>query len=299
MKVAVIDIIDPSSTIRNREVKLFQKICEERNIPFKEFPAQILPVDNWFDKDTVCFVRGAVNKRLGFLDKISHMELLGCTMVNPRHCIDWCNDKFITYLLLERAGLKQPITRLIPSEYDGIIDYVVEDAGLSYPLIMKVLEGSYGLGVVKVADAIGLKSMVQTLYDLYTGKDVIVQEYIEHKEDYRVHVLDNQVIASMRRTPPEGDFRTNVARGGTVEAADLTPVEVAHCIRAAHTLNARWCGVDFIRTVNEPIIIEVNTAPQTEGIELALSGSVEAADRDAPLLTTIIEHFLRIHNDKL
>ena len=147
---------------------------------------------------------------------------------------------------LERAGLNQPKTVLVPSEYDNLIDYVIAEAELEYPLVLKTLEGSYGVGVALMESPLGLKGVIQAMNTKLDWDGALLQKYLPHEFDIRAHVLDGKVIASMKRTPPEGDFRTNIARGGTGETIELTDLEIEHCLRAAEAVNARWCGVDFI-----------------------------------------------------
>lgn len=298
MKLAVVDLIDVTTNNRNRELHQIKAICEAMEIEFMEFPVNVLPVNDWFDSNTVCIVRGSIKTRKMWLNKVTEMEQRGCTMVNTRECIELCNDKYRCYLGLERAGLNQPKTVLVPSEYDNLIDYVIAEAELEYPLVLKTLEGSYGVGVALMESPMGLKGVIQAMNTKLDWDGALLQKYLPHDFDIRAHVLDGKVIASMKRTAPEGDFRTNIARGGTGEIIKLTDLEVEHCLRAAEAVNARWCGVDFIpsavnRANYAPRIIEVNAAPETGGIEAALVGKEDL--NSAPLLSEIIRHFRETH----
>jgi len=298
MKLAVVDLIDVTTNNRNRELLQIRGICEQLDIEFLEFPVNVLPVNDWFDSDTICIVRGSIKTRKMWLNKVTEMEMRGCIMVNSRECIELCNDKFRTYLALSRTELKQPKTALVPSEYDNLIDHVVADSGLSYPLVLKTLEGSYGVGVALMESPQGLKGVIQAMNTKLDWDGALLQEYLPHDFDIRAHVLDGKVVASMKRTPPPDDFRTNIARGGTGELIELTELEKEHCILAAKTVKARWCGVDFIpsairRGGYAPRIIEVNAAPETGGIEAALAGKEETTS--APLLATIISHLKETH----
>ena len=294
MKLAVVELIDVTIEQRNRELTEIRRICEELEIDYQEFPVNVLPVGDWFDPDTVCIVRGSVKNRKMWLDKITEMEYRGCTMINTRNCIEVCNDKYRTYLALNQVGLHQPNTVLVPSEYDNLIDHVIQEAGLQYPMVLKTLEGSYGVGVALMESTLGLKGVIQAMNTRIDWDGAILQEYIPHSGDIRAHVVDNEIFGSMFRTPPPGDFRTNIARGGQGIVCELTELEKEHCKLAANAVGARWCGVDFIpsddRENISPKIIEVNCAAETGGLEAALAGKDD--EESAPLLRKIIEHFM-------
>lgn len=294
MKLAVVELIDVTIEQRNRELTEIRRICEELEIDYQEFPVNVLPVGDWFDSDTLCIVRGSVKNRKMWLDKITEMEYRGCTMINTRSCIEVCNDKYRTYLALNQVGLHQPNTVLVPSEYDNLIDHVIQEAGLQYPMVLKTLEGSYGVGVALMESTLGLKGVIQAMNTRVDWDGAILQEYIPHSGDIRAHVVDNEIFGSMFRTPPPGDFRTNIARGGQGIVCELTELEKEHCKLAANAVGARWCGVDFIpsddRENISPKIIEVNCAAETGGLEAALVGKDD--EESAPLLRKIIEHFM-------
>jgi len=294
MKLAVVELIDVNIDHRNRELVEIRRICEELEIDYQEFPVNVLPVGDWFDSDTLCIVRGSVKNRKMWLDKITEMEYRGCTMINTRNCIEVCNDKYRSYLALNQVGLHQPNTVLVPSEYDSLIDHVVQEAGLQFPLVLKTLEGSYGVGVALMESTIGLKGVIQAMNTRIDWEGAILQEYIPHSRDIRAHVVDNEIFGSMFRTPPPGDFRTNIARGGQGIICELTELEKEHCKLAANAVGARWSGVDFIPSDDRenipPKIIEVNCAAETGGLEAALVGKDD--EESAPLLRKIIEHFM-------
>ena len=294
MKLAVVELIDVNIDHRNRELVEIRRICEELEIDYQEFPVNVLPVGDWFDSDTVCNVRGSVKNRKMWLDKITEMEYRGCTMINTRNCIEVCNDKYRTYLALNQVGLHQPNTVLVPSEYDGLIDHVIQESGLQFPLVLKTLEGSYGVGVALMESILGLKGVIQAMNTRIDWEGAILQEFIPHSGDIRAHVVDDQIFGCMFRTPPPGDFRTNIARGGQGIICELTELEKEHCKLAANAVGARWCGVDFIpsddRESISPKIIEVNCAAETGGLEAALVGKDD--EESAPLLRKIIEHFM-------
>ena len=286
---------------RSRELSTLSHICKVKKIDFHFFDVRYHVVKEHVHNNTVVFTRGPCKNRLGYLNKLTEMEMIGATMVNTRETQEVCNDKWRCHMILEEIGLTQPKTVMIAGSTDDIIERQLEELNLTFPVVVKKLEGSYGIGIMVADTLIGLKTIVQTLYKEPAvhqyGDDVIIQEFVKHKHDYRAHVLDGQVIAAMKRTPQEGDFRSNVSRGATVKSIQLSDIEKQHCIMASTQVNARWCAVDFIRSdkQNSPIILEVNHAPHTQGIEDAMRNS--GADVEAPLMTQIVEHFERLVNE--
>jgi len=286
---------------RQRELQTLSNICAERDIPFHFFDVRHDSVRDHVHDNTVVFTRGPCKNRLGYLNKLTEMEMIGATMVNTRETKQICNDKWRCHMMLEQIGLTQPKTVMIDSSKSNIIEKQFNDLDLEFPVVIKKLEGSYGIGIMIADSMLGLKTIVQTLYREESvhqqGEDVILQEFVEHKHDYRAHVLDGQVIAAMKRTPQEGDFRSNVSLGASTESIELSDIEKQHCIMAATQVNARWCAVDFIRSdkENSPIILEVNSAPHTKGIEDAMRNN--GAEVEAPLMTQIVEHFERLANE--
>ena len=284
-----------------REYNTLKNICAERNIPFHFFDVRHHSVKDHVDDMSVVFSRGSCKNRLGYLNKLTEMEMIGATMVKTRETKQICNDKWRCHMMLEQIGLTQPKTVMIDSSKSNIIEKQFNDLDLKFPVVIKKLEGSYGIGIMIADSMLGLKTIVQTLYREESvhqqGEDVILQEFVKHKHDYRAHVLDGQVIAAMKRTPPKGDFRSNVSLGASTESIELSDIEKQHCIMAATQVNARWCAVDFIRSdkENSPIILEVNSAPHTQGIEDAMRNN--GAEVEAPLMTQIVEHFERLANE--
>jgi len=296
-----------------RTATYLKKECKSQNIPFFNFEVergQIL----WDEKlgtytcinrkddkpfkvgpNTLCIVRGNVRHNKAWLDKVSQFERAGCTMCNTRAVLELCNDKYLTYLRLQEKGLTQPKTVLIPNEEDEGIEQAVEALGKPFPVIMKTIEGSEGVGVVKIDDQSALKSFVQLITKQEPTSALLIQEYIEMTEDYRVHVLDGKVIGAMTRGKPKGDFRSNITQGAEGTEVKLTDLEIEQCLLAAKAVDCRWSAVDFIpakdRKKEPPFILEVNHSPGTKGIETAMAGSKEKGDKTRPIINKIVEHF--------
>jgi len=313
LRVIMVTTVPDANQPAFRTASHLETVCKERNVPFFGFDVERGSIE-WADgigsyvirnrKDqtgfkvgpgTLCIVRGNVRHNKGWFDKVSQFEKSGCTMVNAREVAELCNDKYRCYLRLQDFGLTQPRTVLIPNEEDDGIQTALENLDRPFPIIMKTLEGSEGVGVVKIDSESSLKAFIQLIYKQDEAAALLIQEYIEMKEDYRVHVLDGKIIASMTRGKVKGDFRSNVTQGGDVNAVKLTKLEVEQCLLAAKAVDGRWVAVDFIpskdREKEPPFILEVNHSPGTKGIESAMAGSKEKGDKEHPLLNLLIDHF--------
>ena len=237
------------------------------------------------DRDnTVCFMRGTP-ERDSYLDLLSQLEKIGIAMVNSRSCLEIAVDKYRTYLRLKDFGLEQPKTVLCPSP--ELIEKSFENLDTKFPIILKTLRGSKGVGVLFVETERSLNSLIQTLYKMDTETDLLMQEYIKTDYDVRVIVLDGKVIATMKRNVVKGDFRSNASQGAEVETIKLTKLEEDQCIHAAKSIGGIFTGVDFIpsknRETQNPFFLEVNSSPGTEGIEDATKLNISKI---------LLEHFM-------
>ena len=218
---------------------------------------------------TVAVVRGSVTRKDSWLDLITILERANATLVNPRSTINICADKYRTALRLADYGLTQPKTKLI-SDPKNANNQVLE-ADIKFPLIMKTLRGSKGVGVLFIDSEKGLDSIVQLIHKQDEDADLLIQEYIKTEYDVRVHVLGGKVLASMARPVIEGDFRSNVSQGSKPKKITLTELEIEECLKAAKAVGGYWTAVDFIPSKNRdkqpPYFLEVNSSPGTEGIE--------------------------------
>ena len=220
--------------------------------------------------DTVVFVRGTPTKDSS-LDLISELEKIGICVVNSRETISIAADKYRTYIKLKDYGLTQPKTILVPNE--DSLETAVKNLETKFPIIMKTLRGSKGIGVLFIESERALSSIVQLMYKTDSNADLLIQEYIKTDFDVRVMVLDSQVIATMQREVVEGDFRSNFSQGSKVKPYKLTELEIEQVLLAAKALGGILSAVDFIASKNPqknpPYILEVNSSPGTEGIEEA------------------------------
>ena len=239
--------------------------------------------------DTIAIIRGSVKIKSSYLDLLSQLEKIGICMINSRETVGICADKYRTYLKLQEYGLTQPKTSLIASVEHK--DVAFEKLDTKYPIVMKTLSGSKGVGVLFIESERSYDSLVQLLYHQNPEVDLIIQEYIKTEKDIRVIVLGGLIVAAMERKVIEGDFRSNVSQGGEVADYKLTDLEKEQCLLASKAVNGVWTAVDFIPSedtkTKPPHILEVNHSPGTEGIEKA-SGKNIAKE--------VIQHFENFKN---
>ena len=218
--------------------------------------------------DTVIFVRGTP-ERDSHLDLISQFQRAGYCVVNSRECLEVAADKYRTYLRLKDFGLTQPKTVLIPNK--DSIEKSFQNLDTKFPIILKTLRGSKGVGVLFVESERALTSIVQLLFKQDKSSDILIQEYIKTDFDVRVLILGGKIIATMQRDVIEGDFRSNASLGAKVKTYDLSEMEIEHSIRAGKSVGGLLTAVDFIPSSDPeskpPYILEVNSSPGTDGIE--------------------------------
>jgi ribosomal protein S6--L-glutamate ligase len=175
-------------------------------------------------------------------------------------------DKLRSLQILSRAGLGLPKT--VFTNYSKDVERTLKEVG-GAPVIIKLLEGTQGLGVVLAENKKAAISVIEAFNGLKAR--VIVQEFIKESrgEDIRAFVVDGHVVGAMVRTAKEGEFRSNLHRGGTAKVVELTLEEEIAAIKAANAMKLGIAGVDMLRSERGPLIIEVNSSPGLEGIETA------------------------------
>ena len=227
-------------------------------------------------ENTVAIVRGSVRLKKSYLDLLSQLEKIGVCMVNSRETVELSADKYRTYVRLQDYGLTQPKTVLVPNEESW--KNALENLDSKFPIIMKTLEGSKGVGVLFVESERSLESLIQLLHSQNKDIDLLIQEYIKTDKDVRVIVLGGIIIGAMAREVVEGDFRSNVSQGAKVKEYPLTELEVEQSLLAAKAIDGSWTAVDFIPSkkpkTEPPYILEVNHSPGTEGIEEATGDNI-------------------------
>ena len=204
---------------------------------------------------------------------VRQFEMADVFTVNSSDSISRSRDKLRSMQLLSRAGVGLPTTSFAHSTQD--IDGLLEVVG-GAPVVVKLLEGTQGLGVVLAETRKAAESVIGAFRQM--DANILVQEYVKESagSDIRAFVLGGKVVATMRRSGAPGEFRSNLHRGGTAEPVKLTPKERATAVRAAKTMGLNVAGVDMLQSSEGPMVLEVNSSPGLEGIE-AVSG-VDIAD---------------------
>ena len=222
------------------------------------------------NSSTIVFFRGTPSKDSS-LDLISEIERLGVCCVNSRESISIAADKYRSYIRLRDYGLNQPKTVLV-SDADSI-EKAFENLDTQFPIILKTLRGSKGVGVLFIESERALNSIIQLIFKSDPQADILIQEYIKTDFDVRVMILDGRVVATMRREVLEGDFRSNYSQGAKIKPYKLTELEIEQSLLAAKAVGGILTAVDFIASKNpekdSPHILEVNSSPGTEGVEEA------------------------------
>ena len=175
-------------------------------------------------------------------------------------------DKLRSLQILSRAGLGLPKT--VFSNYSRNVGAIIDKAG-GAPVVIKLLEGTQGLGVVLADNRNSAESILEAFNGLQAR--VIVQEFIKEAKgaDIRAFVIDGVVVGAMKRQGKEGEFRSNLHRGGSANIIELSEEEENAAIKATKVLGLGVAGVDMLQSARGPLILEVNSSPGLEGIEAA------------------------------
>ena len=197
---------------------------------------------------------------------LRQFEMMGVYPLNESVGIGRSRDKLRSMQLLARDGIGLPVTTFAhdPKQTEEVLAL----AG-GAPLVIKLLEGTQGLGVVLADTDRSAKSVIEAFRA--TGTNILIQEFIKEAggTDIRAIVIGGKVIAAMKRTGAEGEFRSNLHRGGSAEVIKLSPEERSTAIRAAKAMGLNACGVDMLRADHGAVVMEVNSSPGLEGVEKA------------------------------
>jgi len=186
--------------------------------------------------------------------------------LNPSHAITISRDKLRSHQILSRHTIGMPPTAFVRRKEDVLP--AIEQVG-GAPVIIKLLEGTQGIGVI-LADSPKIASaIIETLQS--TKQNVLIQKFVKESmgKDIRAFVVGDRVVAAMRRSAAGSEFRSNVHRGGSTESVQLDEDFERTAVRAAHIMGLRVAGVDMLESNDGPQIMEVNSSPGLEGIETA------------------------------
>lgn len=197
---------------------------------------------------------------------VRQFEVMGVFSANESQAISRSRDKLRCLQILAREGIGLPVTGFAHATED--IDGLIETVG-GAPVVIKLLEGTQGIGVVLAETKQAARSVIEAFRGL--DANILVQEFIKEAggADIRCFVVGGKVVASMKRQGSEGDFRSNLHRGGKAEKIKLTPEERSTAVRAAKAMGLSVAGVDLLRSHHGPVVMEVNSSPGLEGIEKA------------------------------
>lgn len=220
---------------------------------------------------------------------VRQFEMMGVYSINESVAITRSRDKLRSLQLLARKGIGLPVTGFAHSTmYTKDLISLVHGA----PLVIKLLEGTQGIGVVLAETLNAAESVIEAFRGLKTN--ILVQEFIKEADakDVRCFVVGKRVIAAMMRVGKEGDFRSNIHRGGTVQKVNITPEERSTAVRAARIMGLNVAGVDILRSNHGPVVMEVNSSPGLQGIETATGKDVAA------MIIQFIEKNAKLGNTK-
>lgn len=195
---------------------------------------------------------------------LRQFEMMGVYSVNESVAMSRARDKLRSLQLLSRRGIGIPVTAF--AHFTDDLDALIREVG-GAPLVVKLLEGTQGIGVVLAETKKAAESVIQAFMGL--DVNILVQEFIKETKgtDLRCFVVGDRVIAAMERRAPPGEFRSNLHRGGTASLVRLTPTERRTAVSAARALGLNVSGVDMLRSSRGPLVMEVNASPGLEGIE--------------------------------
>jgi ribosomal protein S6--L-glutamate ligase len=197
---------------------------------------------------------------------LRQFEMMGVFPLNESIAISRSRDKLRSLQLLSRKGVNLPITGFAHSPDDT--DELIKMVG-GAPLVVKLLEGTQGIGVVLAETKNAAESVIKAFKGL--NAHILVQEYIKEANgsDIRCLVVGGKVVGAMQRTAKEGEFRANLHQGGTAEVIKITPEERTMAVRATKIMGLNVAGVDIIRSKHGSLVLEINSSPGLEGIEKA------------------------------
>jgi ribosomal protein S6--L-glutamate ligase len=220
---------------------------------------------------------------------LRQFEMMGVYPLNESVAITRSRDKLRSLQLLARKGIGLPVTGFAHSP-DDIQDMMKMVGGA--PSVIKLLEGTQGIGVVLAETKKAAESVIEAFMGLKTN--ILIQEFIKESggTDIRCFVVGGRVVAAMKRQGAEGEFRSNIHRGGSATLVRLTPEERSTAVRAAKITGLNVCGVDILRSNHGPLVMEVNSSPGLQGIEATTEKDV------AGMIISFIEKNAKPHKTR-
>ena len=276
--VAIVTIADSDDPKENTTADLISKACKKKGIECiivntkttiitdKDEDKNTLTVYNYdgngakhtfIGKDTVCICRRGALQDEGGLSLISAFQNSQAFMLNTRAAMLTCDNKLTSALLFEKFGMPTPRTAYVSNEKN--LKTALDKIGGKFPVILKTLTGTQGIGVIKINDYEGLVATAQAMWK--SEQELLIQEYMKTDFDVRTFVVDNKIFASTKRTHSSYDFRSNTHRGAEAEPYKLNDEEMDIILKTARISRAYMCGVDHIVYKGKPYILEINGSP--------------------------------------
>mgnify|MGYP001170958788 FL=1 len=276
--VAIVTVADSKDPKENTTADLVQKACKKKGIKCilvntkssiitsKDEDKTTITVSNYDGKgaehtfvgrDTVCIVRGGALEDEAGLSLVSSFQNSQAFMLNTRAAMLTCDNKLTSALLFEKSGLPTPRTAFISNENN--IKSGLDMIGGKFPVILKTLTGTQGIGVIKIESYEGLVATVQAMWKL--NAELIIQEYMPADFDVRTFCVDNKIFASTKRIHSSFDFRSNTHRGAEAKPYILSKEEKEIVLKAARASRAYMVGVDHIIHKGKPYLLEINGSP--------------------------------------
>jgi ribosomal protein S6--L-glutamate ligase len=205
---------------------------------------------------------------------VRQFEQMDVYTPNTASAIGASRDKLRSFQILSRYDIGIPKSTFVRDRKD--VPAAIKRVG-GAPVVIKLIEGTQGIGVILAPDAAVAEAIVETLQS--AEQNVLLQQFIAESkgQDVRAFVIGDQVVAAMRRTARAGEFRSNLHRGGTLEPVDLDSVARRVAVRATQILGLNVAGVDLLESHDGPLVVEVNSSPGLQGIEAATGLDVAGA----------------------
>jgi RimK family alpha-L-glutamate ligase len=307
-------IVLTGNTKGSKTSKSFEKVCKRRNVECHTVDINNVVLEKVYNghvikseeenisiepNTTVIVPRRGVIANSYTKQIMIELEEARYFTINTLESIEICENKFVTSHVLQSAGLPVPKYALVPNE--EYLDSALEEIGGNFPIVMKLLSGTQGIGVSIVDSYASYKSVYQTIRKLDESSEILIQEKIDSNFDLRIQVIvkkfdpinpdkDNCIIlGSMKRSAVKKDFRTNYSLGGQVSKFEIDEKIRDIACRAANAVGCHWCGVDIMidKRTKEPYILEVNSSPGTEGISKAIG---------KPIVNDVLDYILDSDN---
>lgn len=247
---------------RGHEVEIIDYLCCYMNITSSRTSIHMGGVE--LPKFDAIIPRIGAKRTFYGTSVVRQFELMDTYSINPSIAITRSRDKLRSLQLMAKEGIGMPITEFANSP--DISDDLIKMVG-GAPLVIKLLEGTQGVGVVLAETKKAAQSVIQAFMGLEAN--IIIQEYIKESSgaDIRCLVVGNKVVASMKRQAAAGEFRSNLHRGGQAEKVKISKEERELALKAVKVMGLQFAGVDLLQSTRGPLIMEVNSSPGLEGIE--------------------------------